>query len=87
MRYHPFGLTISFLASNEYKINNSELNLLQIPRVTLVKVQAKDKAGNLSDIETVNFEIKVPNVKLSSISLLPLGSSLLGLSLGFGVIS
>ncbi|MBF1010036.1 MAG: Ig-like domain repeat protein, partial [Lachnoanaerobaculum sp.] len=59
------------LASNEYKINNGKVELVADTKGShTLKVQAKDKAGNLSDIETVNFEIKVPNVKLSSISLL-----------------
>ena len=75
------------LASNEYKINNGKVELVVDTKGShTLKVQAKDKAGNLSDIETVNFEIKVPNVKLSSISLLPWAAVLLGLSLGFGVI-
>lgn len=75
------------LASNEYKINNGKVELVVDTKGShTLKVQAKDKAGNLSDIETLNFEIKVPNVKLSSISLLPWAAVLLGLSLGFGVI-
>ena len=75
------------LASNEYKINNGKVELVVDTKGShTLKVQAKDKAGNLSEIETVNFEIKVPNVKLSSISLLPWAAVLLGLSLGFGVI-
>ena len=75
------------LASNEYKINNGKVELVADTKGShTLKVQAKDKAGNLSNIETVNFEIKVPNVKLSSISLLPWAAVLLGLSLGFGVI-
>ena len=58
------------LSSNEYKINNGKVELVVDTKGShTLKVQAKDKAGNLSDIETLNFEIKVPNVKLSSISL------------------
>ena len=75
------------LSKGEYKFNkgNAELTVDTEGNHT-IKVQAKDKAGNLSDIETVSFEIKIPNVKLSSIRLLPWAVILLGLSIGFVVV-
>ena len=75
------------LSKGEYKFNKGKAELtVDTEGNHTIKVQAKDKAGNLSDIETVSFEIKIPNVKLSSIRLLPWAVILLGLSIGFVVV-
>lgn len=75
------------LGKGEYKFNKGKAELtVDTEGNHTIKVQAKDKAGNLSDIETVSFEIKIPNVKLSSIRLLPWAVILLGLSIGFVVV-
>ena len=75
------------LGKGEYKFNKGKAELMVDTEGNhTIKVQAKDKAGNLSDIETVSFEIKIPNVKLSSIRLLPWAVILLGLSIGFVVV-
>lgn len=50
-----------------------------------IKVQAKDLAGNLSDIKEVSFDIKVPNKKLLSKGYIPLAVITLGLALGLGI--
>lgn len=50
-----------------------------------IKVQAKDLAGNLSDIKEVSFDIKVPNKKLLSTGYIPLAVITLGLALGLGI--
>ncbi|EIC95767.1 bacterial group 3 Ig-like domain protein [Lachnoanaerobaculum saburreum F0468] len=75
------------LGKGEYKFNKGKAELtVDTEGNHIIKVQAKDKAGNLSDIETVSFEIKIPNIKLSSIRLLPWAVILLGLSIGFVVV-
>ena len=75
------------LGKGEYKLNKGKAELtVDTEGNHIIKVQAKDKAGNLSDIETVSFEIKIPNIKLSSIKLLPWAVILLGLSIGFVVV-
>ena len=75
------------LGKGEYKFNKGKAELtVDTEGNHTIKVQAKDKAGNLSDIEIVSFEIKIPNVKLSSIRLLPWAVILLGLSIGFVVV-
>ena len=75
------------LGKGEYKLNKGKAELtVDTEGNHIIKVQAKDKAGNLSDIETVSFEIKIPNIKLSSIRLLPWAVILLGLSIGFVVV-
>ena len=48
-------------------------------------MQAKDQAGNLSDIVEVNFDIKAPNKKLLSTGYIPLAVITLGLALGLGI--
>ena len=44
-----------------------------------VKAQGKDKAGNLSDIVSVSFEIKAPQAKLLAVITL-------GIALGLGLV-
>lgn len=51
-----------------------------------VKAQGKDKAGNLSDIVSVNFEIKAPKAKLLSAGYIPLAVITLGIALGLGIV-
>jgi hypothetical protein len=51
-----------------------------------VKAQGKDKAGNLSDIVSVSFEIKVPQAKLLSAGYIPLAVITLGIALGLGIV-
>lgn len=50
-----------------------------------IKAQGKDKAGNLSDIASVSFEIKAPKAKLLSTTYIPLAVITLGIALGLGV--
>lgn len=51
-----------------------------------VKAQGKDKAGNLSDIASVSFEIKAPQAKLLSAGYIPLAIITLGIALGLGIV-
>ena len=51
-----------------------------------VKAQGKDKAGNLSDIASVSFEIKAPKAKLLSAGYIPLAVITLGIALGLGIV-
>ena len=51
-----------------------------------VKAQGKDKAGNLSDIASVSFEIKAPKAKLLSAGYIPLAIITLGIALGLGIV-
>ena len=51
-----------------------------------VKAQGKDKAGNLSDIVSVSFEIKAPQAKLLSAGYIPLAVITLGIALGLGMV-
>ena len=51
-----------------------------------VKAQGKDKAGNLSDIASVSFEIKAPQAKLLSTGYIPLAVITLGIALGLGIV-
>ena len=51
-----------------------------------VKAQGKDKAGNLSDIASVSFEIKAPQAKLLSAGYIPLAVITLGIALGLGIV-
>ena len=51
-----------------------------------VKAQGKDKAGNLSDIASVSFEIKAPQAKLLSAGYIPLAVITLGIALGLGLV-
>lgn len=51
-----------------------------------VKAQGKDKAGNLSDIVSVSFEIKAPQAKLLSAGYIPLAVITLGIALGLGIV-
>ena len=50
-----------------------------------IKAQGKDKAGNLSDIASVSFEIKAPKAKLLSTTYIPFAVITLGIALGLGV--
>lgn len=51
-----------------------------------IKAQGKDKAGNLSDIASVSFEIKAPKAKLLSAGYIPLAVITLGIALGLGIV-
>lgn len=51
-----------------------------------IKAQGKDKAGNLSDIASVSFEIKAPQAKLLSAGYIPLAVITLGIALGLGIV-
>ena len=51
-----------------------------------IKAQGKDKAGNLSDIVSVSFEIKAPQAKLLSAGYIPLAVITLGIALGLGLV-
>lgn len=51
-----------------------------------IKAQGKDKAGNLSDIVSVSFEIKAPKAKLLSAGYIPLAVITLGIALGLGIV-
>ena len=51
-----------------------------------LKAQGKDKAGNLSDIVSVSFEIKEPQAKLLSAGYIPLAVITLGIALGLGIV-
>ena len=51
-----------------------------------LKAQGKDKAGNLSDIVSVRFEIKEPQAKLLSAGYIPLAVITLGIALGLGIV-
>lgn len=51
-----------------------------------IKAQGKDKAGNLSDIASVSFEIKAPKAKLLSAGYIPLAIITLGIALGLGIV-
>ena len=75
------------LSKREYTVNQdgkATLNVA-IEGKNSIKVQAKDRAGNLSDIVEVNFDIKAPNKKLLSTGYIPLAVITLGLALGLGI--
>jgi hypothetical protein len=75
-------------------LTKSEYTLKDDGKVTLnvsvegnhtIKAQAKDKAGNLSDIVSVSFDIKVPKANLLSAVYIPWAVITLGLLTGLGI--
>ena len=75
-------------------LTKSEYTLKDDGKVTLnvsvegnhtIKAQAKDKAGNLSDIVSVSFDIKVPKANLLSAGYIPWAVITLGLLTGLGI--
>ena len=75
-------------------LTKSEYTLKDDGKVTLnvsvegnhtIKAQAKDKAGNLSDIVSVSFDIKVPKANLLSAGYIPWVVITLGLLTGLGI--
>ena len=79
---------------DERLLTKSEYTLKDDGKVTLnvsvegnhtIKAQAKDKAGNLSDIVSVSFDIKVPKANLLSAGYIPWAVITLGLLTGFGI--
>lgn len=76
------------LDKSEYTIkNDGTINLsIYTEGKHNLKVQGKDKAGNLSDITSVSFEIKAPQTKLLSAGYIPLAVITLGIALGLGIV-
>ena len=76
------------LDKSEYTIkNDGTINLsIYTEGKHTVKAQGKDKAGNLSDIASVSFEIKAPKAKLLSAGYIPLAVITLGIALGLGIV-
>ena len=79
---------------DERLLTKSEYTLKDDGKVTLnvsvegnhtIKAQAKDKAGNLSDIVSVSFDIKVPKANLLSAGYIPWAVITLGLLTGLGI--
>ena len=79
---------------DERLLAKSEYTLKDDGKVTLnvsvegnhtIKAQAKDKAGNLSDIVSVSFDIKVPKANLLSAGYIPWAVITLGLLTGLGI--
>ena len=76
------------LDKSEYTIkNDGTINLsIYTEGKHTIKAQGKDKAGNLSDIASVSFEIKAPKAKLLSAGYIPLAVITLGIALGLGIV-
>lgn len=76
------------LDKSEYTIkDNGTINLsIYTEGKHTIKAQGKDKAGNLSDIASVSFEIKAPKAKLLSAGYIPLAVITLGIALGLGIV-
>ena len=76
------------LDKSEYTIkDDSTINLsIYTEGKHTIKAQGKDKAGNLSDIASVSFEIKAPKAKLLSAGYIPLAVITLGIALGLGIV-
>lgn len=79
---------------DERLLTKSEYTLKDDGKVTLnvsvegnhtIKAQAKDPAGNLSDIVSVSFDIKVPKANLLSAGYIPWAVITLGLLTGLGI--
>ena len=79
---------------DERLLTKSEYTLKDDGKVTLnvsvegnhtIKAQAKDLAGNLSDIVSVSFDIKVPKANLLSAGYIPWAVITLGLLTGLGI--
>ena len=81
-------LNDKLLDKSEYTIkNDGTINLsIYTEGKHTVKAQGKDKAGNLSDIVSVSFEIKAPQAKLLSAGYIPLAVITLGIALGLGLV-
>ena len=75
------------LAKSEYTLKDDgkvTLNV-SVEGNHTIKAQAKDKAGNLSDIVSVSFDIKVPKANLLSAGYIPWAVITLGLLTGLGI--
>ena len=75
------------LAKSEYTLKyDGKVTLnFSVEGNNTIKAQAKDKAGNLSDIVSVSFDIKVPKANLLSAGYIPWAVITLGLLTGLGI--